>query len=105
MQTRHGQGEVPHGLSCFVETRQATITVQLQRQSGEINPFMAGHRPPGIRLKVLPKNRAVAVGQYSAASISETLQRGDQIVEIAVVVCVVELKVGQHPEMSLKLHQ
>ena len=51
------------------------------------------------------QDRAVVIGQHAIATPCEALQGGDQLVEAGVVIGVIQLQVGDHPQAGAELHQ
>ena len=51
------------------------------------------------------QDRAVVIGQHAIATPREVLQGGDQVVEAGVVIGVIQLQVGDHPQAGAELHQ
>ena len=105
VQARQGQGEAAHQLAPFVEIGHAAVAVELHRDGGEVHRFCLHHRPPGLGIEVLPQDRVIPVGQQALAALGELLQGADQGVQIRVMVRVVQLQVGDHPEAGGKFHQ
>ena len=99
------QRETPHGDAVFVEGGHGAVAVQLLRDGGKGHAFGVADRPPMAGLELLPQDRTVAVGQQLLAAAAEALHGGDQGRQVGVVVGVVQLQVGDHPQPGLELHQ
>ena len=100
-----GQAELAHGQPLLVEGGEGAVAAQIVGYRGEVDPVRTGGGPPVPGLEVLPQDRTVPVGQQFAAAMCKPLKRGDQGVQVGVVIGVIQLQVGDHPKPGLELHQ
>ena len=105
VQSRQGQHEVPDRFALFIEKGMAAIAVELEWQSGEVDAVGFRDGPPGIGWKLLLNDWAILVSQDPVAAVCKATHRADQVVEIAVVVGVIEFKVGDQAQVGPEFHQ
>ena len=105
MQARQGEGDSPYLLPLLVIVGDGAISIELHRQSGVIRCLDVLNRPTGIGLEVFAENRIVLIDEQAFAAAAEGFHRLDQIVEIAVMVRMVQFKIGDDPQAGLELHQ